>query len=1240
VAGVPGLPAEQAPDSPAAVYAKGQEQRELGLKEPADRRDAARGHFGEAAGHFAVAARGFADRTKPTSPRDLEWSACAHCARAEVFLRAGKAAEARDAMAAFLKDPLLARNAYRNLALYYHGFAAFLVNDYVAAGRSLNQLAPFREPVYGGHARYLLARVYQQNQEYAEAVVQYAGVLADYQNEKEQAVLALQQPERFKNDPGEKGRLEALRDGPLPEHVARAGFFLGVLHYEGGRFDEARARFADFLAQPAAAALREVAQLCLGCCQVRLNQCAEAAQTLRPVAEGKTTLAGQALLWLGKAQAGQANAADPEAYREALRQAQATMRRAVDAYQEAADSRGKARRGEALCELADAHQLAGQEGEAAALLGQILADHLLPRREEELLQRRLSALTRAGKYQESDLLCTQFQKAYPKSTLLPEVLFRHAENAGLQEAAGPRYQAVVERFRDFAHVNRARYGLALTHYRRGDYDKAREVLEVIPGPDRGGDLAVASYLLAECLLRLAPARADDALAAGRLEEQLKTATELLTGFANDPPEPPLAADALLRLGFCQQRQAALLANEEEKAKLRQTARATFERVLIDFPLHDAQPHAALERAKCLALTGALDPALRNLRRFTVEPLTRSPVAPLAVLQLATLLRGQENKTDEVIRLLTRCRQEHELALAKDSARAGWVPLLQYHHAVVLREAGRQPEARALFERILKEHPDRPVTAEAALRLGQCLYEEGWPKVEAARDRLMAQGLTPEDTATAHKAFAEATQAVDDAAKHLETWSERLRRQDQAAETAALMLEEAAWICRALGDAEVAAMRGRMQDALRQKLQVEAAKKTPQGQPVPQVAPPEVPPARVPLQPAEKRARQVYGRLLAAFPDLPLAHDARLELGELHAERGETDAALKVFTEALDKEPPTALADRVRVRLGACHVALGDGNAALQQFEIAARNPDAGLAAQGHLRGAECLLRAGRWADAVAHLAPFRDQEPFQNVGGLSDRALLQLGHALGRLGKWDESRQAYELLPTRFNESPWIDEARYGIGWTWFKQGQYAKAVAALSLVPAAKGTEPAARAQVLLGACRVEQRQFAEAAAGLEAVPGKYAVPELSALALAEAAHAQAQLKHADQVQKLLKQLVRDYPASGLAAVARDWLKGGPAGAAHAVPVGVRLLTPELRQPLPLEFLGQHQPNQASLDDPTTEVSLAFALDRTPPERPAPAPLLSLTAPDPFERQEAVRDLIPPVQEFLPPSCTPRPPQ
>lgn len=128
-------------------------------------------------------------------------------------LRTGQPVAARDAVVPFLRDPLLSRSACRGLALYYHGFASFLLKDYLAAGRSLGLLAPFDETAYGTHARYLLARVHELTDERPEALVQFEGVLADYERQKKRAAEALAQPNRFADDPSAKARLAALRDG-------------------------------------------------------------------------------------------------------------------------------------------------------------------------------------------------------------------------------------------------------------------------------------------------------------------------------------------------------------------------------------------------------------------------------------------------------------------------------------------------------------------------------------------------------------------------------------------------------------------------------------------------------------------------------------------------------------------------------------------------------------------------------------------------------------------------------------------------------------------------------------------------------------------------------------------------------------------------------------------------------------------------------------------------------------------
>src|SRR5207244_11171204 len=109
---------------------------------------------------------------------------------------------------------------------------------------------------------------------------------------------------------------------------------------------------------------------------------------------------------------------------------------------------------------------------------------------------------------------------------------RALELARLYEEAGKRYQAVIDKFPEFTHVHVARYGLAMVHYRKEEFEKAQKTLQAIPQDARQGDLALIPYLLADCILRLMPAKTegDDAVAAGRALEEIQSATELLESF--------------------------------------------------------------------------------------------------------------------------------------------------------------------------------------------------------------------------------------------------------------------------------------------------------------------------------------------------------------------------------------------------------------------------------------------------------------------------------------------------------------------------------------------------------------------------------------------------------------------------------------------------------------------------------------------------------------------------------------
>ncbi|MFN4260055.1 MAG: tetratricopeptide repeat protein [Gemmataceae bacterium] len=1161
------------PEHPSIVYylgvaIRGQGVQELQLadakpQEAPQRLTTAQQRFQEAASQFASASAAYAALVKeaPPAPQELpvewEWAARARCDQAEMELRAGKTKEALATSAPFLKDPSWTRSRYRDLGRYYHGYAAFLLHDYPTAEMTLSQLAPFRDPTFGTHARYLLARAHHLADERGEASVHYQGVLADYDKNKQDALEALKRPDLLQKDPVEKARVEALAKGPPPDHVGRASFHYGVLLYEGERFGEAQARFAELPKTYPTSPLLPEAQLRVGFCQVQLKDYAEALKTLEPLAQKEPRLADQALLWIGKARVGAApEPANQQAYEQALRAAIDTFRQGADRAQQmtSSDPSARERRGECLLEMADTLQLLKQHKEAAQVYTQIQNDKLLPQRVEEIAYRRITALHLAGSHDEADNDCRQFIAAYPKSTLLPHVLFRYAENnffrtvaaeknpnlpnraaelARLNDETIKRYQELVTKYPEFGQIPLARYGIGLAHYRKGEYDQARQALEAIPATERHGELTIVAYVLADCLIRLTPSTTpEDALAAGQLEDRLKSAVALLDTFIGAAPNAAETPDALLKLGHCQQRMAELLIEPAEQKKMLAAARAAYEKLMQPpYAKHPAHAQAVFERAKCLAQGGDLGGATNELRRFTADPWQQSAVAPMALVHLATLLRRQ-NQAGPAVEVLAQARQRYESALANDPARAAWVPLLRYHHGLALREAGKLPEARAVFDQIIQQAPNSPEAPEAALRRGQCLLAEGLQQQQAA-DKARTAATTPEQQAAAAKLREDALKTLRDAVQFLEAQAQQLRQKQPDLETRARMQYEIAWGYRYLAQPEIHEALIKAQEELAKNLKLEIGK-----DPLPPVAV-----TQIAVQPSEQKARAQYQALIADFPDLPLAAEAAFELAELFGQRNEHDQAIQFLLESLDREPPAELTDKIRIRLGASYAAKGEIEAALAQFTVVAQNPKNPLAAQAHYRAGECLLQGKQWAEAAKRLSLFRDHPQFQNVAGVSDRALLRLGHAYAQLNDWNQSRQAYETMVGRFGNSLWVHEARFGIGWAWQQQKQYDQAVNAYSQVTANTLTETAAKAQLQIGRCRLEQKRYPEACAALLVVPFTYDFPELSAVALLEAARCCGEQGQSQQAERLLERVLRDYPNTEWADAARARLNSLKAG-------------------------------------------------------------------------------------------------
>jgi len=1117
--------------------------------------------FSEAAKQFAAAAAAFSARaqSKPaagdsTQPSDQDWAARSRCDLCDVLLRQDKLKEAADLAQALAGDKALANTPLREQALYCLGFIKFKQKEYHAAGRALSQLAPFQQP-FGTHARYLLSRIHHAAAEDPEAAAGYKALLSDFDSNRKAALEAIKNPPAIK--PEDRARIEALAKTP-PDFVANALFYDALLKTEAGNFGPAAEGFAAFIVQFPKHLLIEEARLRQAFCFLENRNAAEAIKLLQPL-QAHPKLADRAMWWLARAQFSAADPNNVPAFEQAAKAACDLFAKAADKASEFAktDPDAKVRRGDILLELGDTQAAARLYKEAAATYANVFDEKSSPERAEEALQRQATALHLAAHYKESEEICHKFEQTYPKSTLLAEVWFRSAENACLlavDAASGPkaaetradwekkfddaitRYKRLLAQYPEFQTANLARYGMATAQYQRGSYRDAISSLNAILDADRNGDLAPVNAVLADCLIRLMPAETNDALQAGSVLDKAERAIKFLDKYLSAVGKAPQGADTLLKLGYCYQRIGTLLINPAEKQKNLTLAKQMYEKLFQEFPASSSFAAAVLERAYCIAQLGDPNGAIHEYARFTGDPLQKSPVAPLAFIRQAELLRSQ-NRAPDAVNTMAQCRTRFEALLQKDPQRSDWVPPLLYEQALAIKDSGKIADARAQFEQIIKQFEKHPEALSSTWRAAQCRRDEAVHAIAVARITLAKQGAKPEELAAAAKAITDSSTALLQSADALKSESaKRAATKTPVSENQLRLFYEAAWCYRALAELEIEAARQKAGAKTLEKVLENIKKTAPPTQPPPVLAGPAIALAEIPVQPAEKSARDQYTALINAAPSAPLAIRARLELAEMHLTRGRPDAALELLELALEDNPAADMRDRIRVALAAALVALNDTKSALVQTQIVLKNPASAAAGDALYVSGEASIQAKDWNNALTQLVAFKDKDPFRNMNTLTERALMRLGFAFAQANRWDESRQSYEQVVQRFGNSAFIHDARFNTALAWQKMNQHDNAYNNFNDVARRNSGDIAARSQLQMGLIRLAQKRWAEAAKDLLVVP-IYDTPELSAEALTEAGQAFIELKQPAEAKKALESVLKDFAASKWAETAKTRL-------------------------------------------------------------------------------------------------------
>lgn len=1162
------------PDNAFALYYSGVASRSLGELAVADAeakpdqatqlRAEASKRFEAAGQSFAAAAAAFSNRAKtvssnapsPTLSDDTEWSLRSRCDQTDMLLRLGRHKEAADRAAALIAEKT-PPGPFADLANYQLGHALFMCNNSTEAGRALARLAPFNQP-YGNHVRFLLARIHHAAGERPEAAALYRALITKYTDDKKAAQESLKDP-KIRSE--QRAALQAIVNAPVPDFVQRSLFHLGMLGAETGEYAESIRHFTEFIQQYPTSSLLPEASVRLGYCQLLSNIATEATKTLQPFLE-HPALADRAQWWTAKAIIASADPKDQQAFAQAITRAIELLKRAADTAGQLArtDPDAKARRGDILVEVGDALQSLGDSKGAVAAYEQALRENNNSDRAEETLQREITALQFAGMYRESDAQCRRFEQTFPKSTLLPAVLFRSAENAYLSavsltnQPAGPnrqkeenqslneairRYKRLLERAPDFQNIDLARQGMGTAHYRLGEYRRAIAVLSDIPTAEHKGPLATVPYLLADCLIRNAPAEYGDAVSAAAVLDNFEQAFKLLESFTVASDKSPEAPDALLKLGYCQGRVAALTTDPTERQKLLEASRKSYDQLAQRFPQHPFVPAASMQRAMCTAELGDIEGAIRDLNRFQSDPFVATPVAPVAVARLGALLR-QRGRPAEAVNVIQQCRNRHEAALLDDPARKSLAFQLQYEHAQALKDWGKAPEARTMFEAMAAQFAGHPGVANAVWKAAQCRREELTALAEVYRRTAAKTGVKPEEIAVAAKSLQDTRNALVDAVAVVEDQATSVGRRTPGSDAHQSLLYEAAWCYRTLADVLADESRKQVQDETRERVRMRSAGRPP---PQPVGAEPRSPAVIPAPRWLDRATEQQYRGLIAVAPNSPLGTRASLELSELLMAKTELDAAVEVLSDAIAHNPPSEIAERIRLLLAFALLGKKDAKGALVHAQAAALKPISpitAVSAKAVLGEAQCLTE--NWADAIKTLVPFRDHGPWQNIAGVTDRALLRLGQAQLRSGQTDQGRATLTALTQRFQSSPWIDEAMFETGTSLQAQGKHDQAIATYRALTARGVSEWAARAQLQIGLSLAEQQgKRNEAAQAFLATYYTYDEPELCARACWEAAAIYAELKQEEDAVGLWRRLSTEFPSSTWAEQARKKLAVKP---------------------------------------------------------------------------------------------------
>lgn len=235
--------------------------------------------------------------------------------------------------------------------------------------------------------------------------------------------------------------------------------------------------------------------------------------------------------------------------------------------------------------------------------------------------------------------------------------------------------------------------------------------------------------------------------------------------------------------------------------------------------------------------------------------------------------------------------------------------------------------------------------------------------------------------------------------------------------------------------------------------------------------------------AQVEAQFAFQDYIERFPEGERIHDALLRHGELSYKLDGHESGLASLQRVIAGSVEAALVEPALFYAARCHDALGrpDDAAALYK-RLRNEFPKGPYAAFAGYLLAGSLEKAGQPAEAVQLLQslwenPPETESPVPGFEDMAGQARLLAAQILYRMEAFERSARIYEAYIETLPEGDRADKAAYGAAWSWFRAGDFAKALnVSKRLQRQTLPPEMAAGLLFLRGTCSYRQEKYKDA--------------------------------------------------------------------------------------------------------------------------------------------------------------------